>query len=140
MRPVEPYIKEWYEYLAKGKIMGLKCPECGHVEFPPLPVCNQCGCMDLEWYEMSGDATMESFSWSAMGIAPYFDDDLISGMIRTKEGNLIMGNIIDKGEEDQEWLYEHMPLPVKMEPIKISDDPELYYPAYRVVEEDKDAE
>ncbi len=136
MKQVTPIIKEWYEYLADGKLMGLKCPECGHMEFPPLPVCNQCGCMDMEWAEISGKGTMETFSWSPMGNAPYFDDEIVCGMIRTEEGNLIMGNILDKGEEDQEELFEKMPLPVQAEIIKISEDPELYYPAWRIIEED----
>lgn len=57
---LEKVVQTWYENLEKGKITGKKCKQCGAVEFPPVYACNSCGCMDMEWVEISGKAKMHS--------------------------------------------------------------------------------
>lgn len=57
---LEKVVQTWYENLEKGKITGKKCKQCGAVEFPPVYACNSCGCMDMEWVEISGKAKMYS--------------------------------------------------------------------------------
>lgn len=57
---LEKVVQTWYENLEKGKITGKKCTHCGAVEFPPVYACNTCGCMDMEWVEISGKAKMHS--------------------------------------------------------------------------------
>ncbi len=57
---LERVVKTFYDYLEEGKIMGRKCPNCGAMEFPPVYACNSCGCMELEWAEISGKAKMHS--------------------------------------------------------------------------------
>lgn len=57
---LEKVVQTWYENLEKGKITGKKCNQCGAVEFPPVYACNSCGCMDMEWVEISGKAKMHS--------------------------------------------------------------------------------
>ena len=47
---MQPIIRQFYEYLKIGKIMGLKCGECGYVLLPPLGMCFECGSHDLNWY------------------------------------------------------------------------------------------
>lgn len=48
----EPIAKHYYEGLDEGKFLGLKCPECGHIEFPPYPACNNCGHIGNEWVDL----------------------------------------------------------------------------------------
>lgn len=51
----ELIVKKFYDALDEGKILGRKCPECGHIEFPPYLACNECGNFeDLEWVEIPG--------------------------------------------------------------------------------------
>lgn len=52
----EKVVKRFYDELENGKIMGRKCTRCGAVECPPYLVCNSCGCLDMEWVEVSGNA------------------------------------------------------------------------------------
>lgn len=133
MKEMRPYIKEWYEYLAQGKLMGLKCPKCGRVECPPVPVCNECSCADLEWVEMSGKGKLTSFSWSALGLYPYTMDDAICGWIELEEGCSFSGTLLNP-PEDQEELMKRLPLPVEAEIVMIEEENNLYYPAFRIVE------
>lgn len=57
---LEPIVKTFYENLEEGRITGRRCLECGAVEWPPVLVCNTCGCSDMEWMEISGKAQMTS--------------------------------------------------------------------------------
>lgn len=54
----EPVAKHYYDGLDEGKFLGLKCPECGHIEFPPYPACNSCGHIGNEWIDLA-DADVE---------------------------------------------------------------------------------
>lgn len=49
----EPVAKKFYDGLDDGKFLGLKCSECGHIEFPPYPACNECGHYGNEWIDLT---------------------------------------------------------------------------------------
>lgn len=49
----EPIAKHYYDGLDEGKFLGLKCPECGHIEFPPYLACNNCGHIGNEWVDLA---------------------------------------------------------------------------------------
>ena len=124
MVKMEPIIKEWYDQLAEGKIMGLKCDKCGSIEFPPVPVCNTCGNMSLHWAEMSGKGRMVSFSFSPMGIAPYSTEDVVSGYCILEEGMYFTAPIIDFDPDDMDALLERLkkgPIPIHLEVTKMDD-------------------
>ena len=57
---LEKVVEKFYLGLEEGKILGRKCPKCGHVEFPPVYACNNCGNYETEWYEISGKAKLHS--------------------------------------------------------------------------------
>ena len=57
---LEKVVEKLYQNLEEGKITGRKCCSCGAVEFPPVYACNECGCWDMEWVEIDGEATMHS--------------------------------------------------------------------------------
>ena len=50
---LKPIIKTFYDALEEGTILGRKCERCGHIEFPPFLCCNECGCLDTEWVDMT---------------------------------------------------------------------------------------
>lgn len=54
MYKFEPVAKKFYDGLDDGKFFGLKCKDCGKIEFPPYPACNSCGHIGNEWVELSG--------------------------------------------------------------------------------------
>ncbi|MBO5160447.1 MAG: hypothetical protein J6J03_02200 [Tyzzerella sp.] len=59
MKKVESKVaRKWYEYLAEGKMMALRCKDCGTYHFPAFPICHGCGKHDMEWVEISGDAVV----------------------------------------------------------------------------------
>lgn len=50
---MERIVKTYYDALAEGKILGRKCPVCGHIEYPPYLACNECGNLDTEWIDLT---------------------------------------------------------------------------------------
>jgi len=50
---MERIVKTYYDALAEGKILGRKCPACGHIEYPPYLACNECGNLDTEWVDLT---------------------------------------------------------------------------------------
>lgn len=50
---LKPIVKTFYDALEEGTILGRKCERCGHIEFPPFLCCNECGCLDTEWIDMT---------------------------------------------------------------------------------------
>lgn len=49
----EPIVRTYYEALEEGKVLGRKCPACGHIEWPPYLACNACGNLDTEWVDIT---------------------------------------------------------------------------------------
>lgn len=50
---LKPITKTYYDALEEGTILGRKCERCGHIEFPPYLCCNECGCLDTEWVDLT---------------------------------------------------------------------------------------
>lgn len=136
MAKMEPIIKQWYDYLDEGKIMGKKCPKCGRIHFPPVPVCNECSAMDLEWTEMSGEGVITSLTYSPMGVYPYNDTPCLSGWGELKEGMPFNSVIVNPPEGGADALRERLrkgPVPVRMVIRKLDD--RISFP-YLEIEED----
>ena len=53
MKIPERVVKTYYDALEEGKVLGRKCPKCGHIEFPPYLACNECGNLDTEWVDLT---------------------------------------------------------------------------------------
>lgn len=50
---MEPIVKSFYDALEDGIVLGRKCKNCGHIEFPPYLCCNECGSLDTYWVELT---------------------------------------------------------------------------------------
>ncbi|MEM2336220.1 MAG: Zn-ribbon domain-containing OB-fold protein, partial [Candidatus Bathyarchaeia archaeon] len=48
--------------MKQGKILATKCKKCGKLYFPPAADCSQCLSSDIEWVELSNEATIETFT------------------------------------------------------------------------------
>ncbi len=133
---LQPILKTFYDSLRDdGKILGLKCKECGAIQFPPVPVCNTCGCMDTEWTEMSGDGELVSFAFNPLGMAPYKSELTMIGYVRLKEGMLFASQLLNVTEDQQPELLRRMSsgetIPIKLEIHPLDDT--VSFPMIRLV-------
>lgn len=119
------FAHRWYEELKNGKICGVKCRECGNVEFPPYYACSKCGGHEMEWIEISGKG--ELFDVSSMAGTsvplpgtgndgkkqrdPVFNS--VPGAIRTAEGNERNMRVYGINEFNKEEVFALLPVPVE---------------------------
>ena len=88
--------REYFTALKKGKLMGLKCTDCGNITCPPKMTCQECTSTNLEIVEVKPKGTIKTFTAAYVaaqgreGEAPY-----TIVLVELDEGPWIMGNLID---------------------------------------------
>lgn len=85
---------EYREGLKAGKLLGLKCNDCGTVTCPPRKVCASCGSENLEIIEMKAEGTIKSFT-VCYATPAGFEGPYVVAVADMDEGGSLMGNIID---------------------------------------------
>lgn len=100
-----------FEAAAHGRLSIQRCGSCGHRWFPPAKRCPACLSTDVEWVEVSGEATL--WSWIRMhqkyfagfaGELPY-----LVGFVQLAEGPFMVAGLV---EADPEELVCDLPLRV----------------------------
>ncbi|MEW6742231.1 MAG: Zn-ribbon domain-containing OB-fold protein [Planctomycetota bacterium] len=59
-----PYTKvgDFAQHLKDGRLMASRCKSCGATSFPPRADCERCLSGDFEFFEISGKATLVTFT------------------------------------------------------------------------------
>jgi len=66
---------DFVTHLENGKVTGTKCLDCGAVFFPPRADCCHCLSSNMEWFDVSGNGRLVTFS--KLTFAPIgFEDDV----------------------------------------------------------------
>lgn len=118
MRKYEPIAKKFYDGLDQGKILGMKCTECGHIEFPPYPACNNCGHVGNEWVDLTDEEVTieEIYSISPMmtieDFMPYAP--LFSAECKMAGGIEVSCLIFGVKKKDYKEIREMVPLKGKL--------------------------
>ena len=115
---LEKVVEKFYEGLEEGKFLGRKCKECGAVEFPPVYACNTCGCMDMEWGEISGKAVMKSIVMpAALSSKPEYSQmgPIAYGEVEIEEGASFNAVVKGINKKKRKELLEKLPVPVHAE-------------------------
>jgi uncharacterized OB-fold protein len=91
--------EKFREGLRKGKLLGLKCNECGSYTAPPQKVCSQCSSEDMDIVELNGKGEIQTFT--VVHVTPEgFEPPLPVAVAKLEEGPWVMGNIIGLNPED----------------------------------------
>ncbi|HEX2980986.1 MAG TPA: zinc ribbon domain-containing protein [Anaerolineaceae bacterium] len=132
MKPMEAYVKKWYDFLADGQIMGIRCKRCGTIEFPPIPVCNHCCSTDVEWVEVNREGQMVSLSANVM-VDPLFAEygQKIIALVRLADGPSFMSWLEGVALDEQGTLFDKLPVKVKME---VQKRDKYSFPVFRIAE------
>lgn len=110
---LEKVVEKFYEGLEEGKILGRKCPKCGHVEFPPVYACNECGNYETEWYEISGKAKMHSIVMpAALSSKPEYKKlgKYAYGEVEIEEGTRLNAVVRGVTKKNRATLTEKLPV------------------------------
>jgi uncharacterized OB-fold protein len=91
---ITDFEKPFWDSLQNGQLMVQKCQKCGHVQFPPSPVCTDCLTKEVKWIPCSGKAIL----WSKVAfhkayLEPYSDVPYHVAMAKLEEGPIVTGRI-----------------------------------------------
>jgi uncharacterized protein len=84
----------WREALRGGKLLGLRCLDCGPITCPPRKVCAECGSENLDIVELKGKGEIKSFT-VCYAVPTGFTGPYIVAVADLDEGGRVMGNVLD---------------------------------------------
>ena len=71
-----PVTRPFWDGLAEGRICVQRCRDCEKWVFYPRSHCSHCLSDRLEWREVSGDASLYTFTVTRQPTAPFFADEV----------------------------------------------------------------
>jgi uncharacterized OB-fold protein len=106
------------DYLAQGKVMATKCHDCGTVSFPPKMDCPDCMSSNVEWFEIKGAGTLETYAVVTYGPSG-FENDAPYTLAMVDFGRFKMfGRMCKAIPADQLAVG----MKVKVVPVKLAED------------------
>jgi len=67
---------EYWTGAREHKLMVKRCTRCGHVSFPPHPICRRCSSMELEWVASAGRGHIYTWTTVYRSTRPEFVADV----------------------------------------------------------------
>jgi len=92
--------EQFVEYLKNNEIRGTVCKECGARYFPPRSDCSVCLSSDMEWFPITGEGILITFTKATFAPAGFEKDvPYALGVAEFADGVKVFGRI-DKSLPD----------------------------------------
>lgn len=108
-----PETQHFWDGTAAGELRLQRCRVCGHVYFPPRPLCPACSAREVEVFAASGRGTLLSYVINHRP-HPSFDSPYAIAVVALEEGPTMLSNIVGC-DQTPEALVLDMPLTVTFE-------------------------
>ena len=120
----ETKVKDFVEYLDKGKIEGTQCRVCKKLYFPPRMDCNNCLAVDnMNWKEIDNEWTLVTYTTAHFAPAGFENDTpYILAIGESAEGFRLLARMNKEISEDQ--VKPGMKL--KLVPVKLPQEKTVY--------------
>ena len=139
---IDADIKPFWDACAEHRLVVMQCKTCG-ARYWPATYCrnhkNEPFFGSLEWVTVSGRGTVAEHNVHHVAFDPTFQDQIpyAYGMVRTEEGPMLSGNIIDV---DPDSVYIGMPVEVVFIDVVTPQGEEFTIPQWRPLERAEAAE
>jgi uncharacterized OB-fold protein len=113
----DPLTQFFWDGAKEGKLLVQQCNECGKHIHPPRPICRHCLSEDLAPVEVSGRATLYTWTVAEQAFHPWFADKLpyVYATVELEEQQTkLITNIVGCEPSD---LQIGMPVEVTFEPL-----------------------
>jgi len=99
---ITPLTEPFWSALRERRLVVQRCNACGTLRFPPEAGCFECGSMNSSWSEMSGRATLWSWTIGYPPLLPFFAERAPwpVAVVQLDEGPRLVTNIVDVPVED----------------------------------------
>ncbi|MCS7118458.1 MAG: Zn-ribbon domain-containing OB-fold protein [Archaeoglobaceae archaeon] len=85
---------EFFKSLQEGKLIGMKCKDCGSYTCPPKQSCNKCSSRNLEKVTMSGRGIVKTYTVTYVAPMGYEKEvPYIVALVELEEGPWIIGRL-----------------------------------------------
>uniref|UniRef100_A0A7J2TIV9 Zn-ribbon domain-containing OB-fold protein n=1 Tax=Archaeoglobus fulgidus TaxID=2234 RepID=A0A7J2TIV9_ARCFL len=86
--------QEFFNYLLEGKLLGMKCRDCGSYTCPPKHTCNKCSSRNLEKVFLSGKGTVKTYTVTYVAPMGYEKETpYVVALVELDEGPWIIGRL-----------------------------------------------
>lgn len=90
--------RPFWDALKERRFVVPKCQSCGDYNWVPYPACRSCLSEDQEWTEVSGEATIYSYTVVHRGPGAFQDDVpyviALAKLVEQPRPMLVMGNLV----------------------------------------------
>jgi hypothetical protein len=114
---VSEFTAPFWKALAERRFISTRCTVCGHVTFPPKPICPNCWSFDVQWKELQTTGVL--YSWTRVHAPPQaFADEspYALGIVDLTEGIRLACRLV----ADEQINFEPG-IPVEMVVLEYSD-------------------
>lgn len=88
--------KKYSDSLKSGKLLGLKCDDCGCITCPPKMTCQKCRGTDLDIVELNKTGTIKTFTTTYVApLGREVEAPYTIVLVQLDDGPWIAGNLID---------------------------------------------
>ena len=93
---VTPETEPMWEAADKGRLLGTRCDHCHTYLWYPRALCSACSTMDVSWHEVTGHATVYSYTVVRRGSGLYKDaTPYVLAYVELPEGPRMLTNIVE---------------------------------------------
>ena len=113
---ITPLTEPFWAAAKAKKLVLQKCAKCDEYQFPPELACTHCGSPDIDWVEVSGRASLYSWTVAHPPMLPYFQQRSPWPVVavQLEEGPRMISNIAETLVDEYEV---GMPLVVDFEDV-----------------------
>jgi uncharacterized protein len=92
----DDFTRPWWDAVAEGRLLIMRCSTCGEAHFYPRPFCPRCGADTVAWEDASGDATLYTWSVVHQNDLPPFNERVpyVAAVVDLAEGPRMMTNVV----------------------------------------------
>ena len=108
-----PETQHFWDGAKEGELRLQRCLDCGHIYFPPRPLCPACSSRNVEVFAASGKGKLLSYVINHRP-HPSFDSPYAIALVELDEGPVMMSNIVDCAQTPEALVLD-MPLTVTFE-------------------------
>lgn len=98
----DPSTDEWWAAARDGRLLIKRCRTCNRAHAYPRPFCPHCWSDDVEWEQVSGTATVYTYSTVHVNDLPPFGDKVpyTAAIVELDEGPRLMTNLVGCDPDD----------------------------------------
>ncbi len=82
------------------RLMGMKCPDCGHITYPRSKICPECGSFNVEDFKLSKTGTVHTFciNWTP---PPNLEPPIVNVIVDLDGGGRYQGIITECADPEK---------------------------------------